>query len=196
MNRIELVTAVKSYVNRPNLVDSDISTMIASVEGKFNRLFREHPRNHQRSQYTQLADDPILLLPEDIETLITLRSGKNNVWIQASADFAFELGQVGVCQFIERGNCLELYQPPSEDTVFTIDYIAFLRGLVGDLDTNWISEYYADLYLYGVLTESAVFVKDDARMTLWKNEFETRMLETLLQGWNQNLAAAPQIQVG
>lgn len=189
MNRIELVDAIKSYLNRPTLPSSDVATMIASVEGELNRELREHPRNFRRTSFTQAAGKEILPLPTDLAQLVLLRRGDVEL-TQYAADNRARAKAEGNA-YIARGDCVELFPAPAQDTEYNLDYVAFLRPLQADLDFNWVSTYYSDLYLYGALKEAAVYLKDDGRLALWQGEFLRRLDGVQAQGWNQNWGTAP-----
>lgn len=191
MNRGEIVALVKEYLNRPNLSTTSVSSMIAAVEGELNRALREHPRNRRRTTYTQPAGNAILPLPADIAQLVTLRAG--NVTLQQFPDDARAQATASQNAYIARGDCVELFPAPASDTEFALDYVAFLRPLQGDADFNWVSTYYADLYLYGALKEAAVYLKDDQRLQLWQAEFMRRLDGVQAQGWGQNIATAPRV---
>jgi hypothetical protein len=195
MNRTDLVAAVRSYLNRPNLPTSDITTMISSVEGELNRILREHPRNIRRTTFTLLAtNDGLLTMPFDLMQLIELRDANGNL-SQFPPDDRAGAENHGHA-FIMRGMVAELFPAPVEDTTYTLDYVAALRPLQGDFDSNWVSTYFSDLYLYGVLKEAAVYLKDDVRLAAWQQEFTRRAEGVVGQGWNQGISSAPRIRVG
>jgi hypothetical protein len=193
MNRGEIVELVKEYLNRPNLSTTSVASMIASVEGELNRALREHPRNRRRTTYTQPAGEAILPLPADMAQLVTLRVG--TVMLRQYPDDARELAEQAQNAYIVRGDCAELFPAPASDTEFALDYVAFLRPLEADADFNWVSTYYADLYLYGALKEAAVYLKDDQRLQAWQNEFMRRLNGVVEQGWGQNISTAPQVML-
>jgi hypothetical protein len=194
MNRGELVAAVRSYLNRPNLPTTDIATMIAACEGELNRILREHPRNVRRVSLTLPAGTELLSMPYDLCQLTTLRDSNGNL-SQFPPDDRVGAERQGH-SFIMRGMVAELFPTPAEDTVYTLDYVAFLRPLSGDADENWVSQFFFDLYLYGVLKESSVFLKDDLRLQAWQAEFLRRAEGVVGEGWNQNIATVPRIRVG
>ena len=189
MNKTTLISAVRSYMNRPTLTDDEISLWIATVEGELNTLLRDHPRNLVRASYTQLAGLQNMPIPPDMLQLVRLASG-TTVWDQYPATAVDQAAADGNA-FIERGNCLELYPAPTADTLFTMDYHAAIHPLVDIYDENWVSTYFPDVYLYGALKEGAVWIKDDARLQLWAQEFARRVDALAAQGWNQNVGAVP-----
>lgn len=195
MNRIELVEAVRSYLNRPSLPAADINVMIQAVEGEFNRSLREHPRNIRRTAFTLSATNSGLLsMPYDLMQLINLRDANGNLsqFPPDDREGATNNGHA----FIMRGMVAELFPAPTVDTDYTLDYVAAIRPLQGDFDSNWVSTYYADLYLYGTLKEAAVYLKDDARLGPWQQEFLRRLDGVAGQGWNQNVSTTPRMRLG
>jgi hypothetical protein len=195
MNRTELVAAARSYLNRPNLPAADIATMIGAVEGELNRLLREHPRNIRRTSFTLPAgNDGLLTMPYDLAQIIELRDANGNL-DQFPPD-AREQAAASGHAFIMRGMVAELFPAPTEDTTYTLDYVAFLRPLQGDFDSNWVSDYFSDLYLYGILKEAAVYLKDDVRLQTWQGEFMRRAEGVIAQGWGQDISSAPRIRLG
>lgn len=189
MNRAEIVAAVKSYLNRPNLKTSDVTSWIPVVEAEISRELKEHPRSQYRTSFTQPAGNEILRLPTNMMSMILLRNGDTDEeytqYGQGNRDNAKAAG----CAFIPRGDCVELFPTPAQDTVFKLDYIGALFPLQSDLSTNWVSIYFPDLYIYGCLKEATVFLKDDKRLAQWTQEFYTRLEATASQGWNQNIGS-------
>ena len=194
MNRSQLVAAVKNYLGRQNLSSTDVTTMIQSVEGELSRALKEHPRSQRRTYFVQPADDAMIPLPADMMQAITLRTDKAN-YTQYPPD-AREAAKTAGNSFIARGDAFEVFPMPTEPTTFYLDYCAALRPLSTDLDTNWVSTYFSDIYLYGTLKESAIYLKDDGRFQLWQAEFARRAEELIAEGWNQNITTVPRIRLG
>ena len=200
MTRADLLDAVRDYLNRPSTTDATLGLWIAAVEGELNRILREHPRSQRRTMYTQDAHNPLLPLPTDLMQLIRLwvPSGPlAGAWRQYAPGFDDD---ALTCPFqrawVARGMCVELHPVPSEDTTFALDYIAALEPLVQATDSNWVSRFFGDVYVYGCLREAAVYLKDDARLAGWTAEFQRRAAEVAAQGWGQNIATAPRVARG
>jgi hypothetical protein len=189
VTKTELISAVRDYLNRPNITSETISSWLSIVTGELNRALREHPRNLVRALFTQPAGSALIPLPTDLMAIVTLRQGRT-IYRQYPATAIDEAEQMGNA-FVERGTCLELYPTPSEDTNFTLDYHAAIAPFTDDFSSNWVSLYFPDIYLYGALKESAVWIKSDQRLVLWQSEFTRRVDELAAQGWNQNVAAVP-----
>ena len=193
MNKIELINATRTYLGRPNLPSADISFMIQIVEGELNRALREHPRSMQLAPIVQLAGNALLPLPADILQAVTLRTATQDYkpYPPTARAAATRLGEA----FIARGNVFEVFPTPAVDTTFYLDYIGALPPLVNDLDTNWVSSYFGDVYFYGVLKESAVYLKDDPRLVTWQAEFTRRTEELIAQGWGQNITTTQKVHM-
>lgn len=189
--RAQLITRIQDYLNRPNMPSAAVSGWLSSVEGQLNRLLRDHPRMQARATITQDALDPLLPLPDDILGLVVVRRG-NIILTQLSAANV-DLASRSTDVFIARGDVLELFPPPALETDYDLDYVAALTPLEDDLDTNWVSVYFPDVYLYGALKEAAVYLKEDERLQGWIAEWNARVAELQAEGWNQNVASAPMV---
>jgi hypothetical protein len=190
MNKQDLVAALRAYLDRPGLDDAALAAWIASVEGELNRRLSEHPRMMSLTTITQTAGDNLLTLPSDCLRVLVLRTGQTN-WRQLPQmrrDLALRSNNV----FIERGNVLELFPAPGQDTVFDLDYYAAIKPLVNVEDTNWVSAYFPDVYLYGCLKEAFFYLRDQ-QLAPAAADFATRLDALVGQGWNQNTAASPEI---
>ena len=194
MNRGEIFTAVRDYLNRPNMSDTSLSTMMAIAEGEMRTILREHPSNIRRTSMIQPAGNAILPMPFDLSQMILLRDSVGT-WSQYPADARGTASAVGRA-YIMRGDCAELFPAPTDATEFFLDYYAQLTTLAGNTSTNWVSTYHPDLYIYGMLRESAIYLKDDNRLALWGAEFTRRIDGVSGQGWNRNISTAPRIRLG
>ena len=68
--------------------------------------------------------------------------------------------------------------PPSSDMASTLVYRASITPLSTSSDTNWLLRRYPKIYLYGALAETAMYLRDDARLPAWmmmKEELVTRL---------------------
>lgn len=194
MNRGEIFAAVRDYLNRPNLSDASLVSMMSSAEGEMRTILREHPSNIRRTSMIQPAGNAILPMPYDLAQMILLRDSVGT-WGQYPADSREAASAIGRA-YIMRGDCAELFPAPADSTEFFLDYYAQLQTLSGNTSTNWVSTYHPDLYIYGMLKEAAVFLKDDARLAGWTQEFVRRTDGVAGQGWNRNISTAPRIRLG
>lgn len=193
MNRQELFNTVADYLDRGNIPVTSMMSWTAALEGELNQKLRTHPRMMQRAEWTQPPDTPILPLPEDLIQLVWLRDDVKK-WRQYpldARDLAKSAGMAGASIYVAYGDCLELFPTPVESTTFYMTYYATIRALADASSTNWVATYYSDIYLYGLLKEAAIYLKDDDRLQAWGAIFTARIEQLILQGWDQNWSSAP-----
>lgn len=186
MDRDAIVDAVQLYLDRPDLADTSVEAMVALVEGELNRELNEHPRNRTSEQATITA--PVsanIPLPDDLLQLIRVVGPSDTIYEQYSPLSEPTLG------YIDRGTYITVYPTPVEDDVFTLEYYAALPALDADDAENWVSIYHPDVYVYGVLKESAIFLMDRDRLPQWEREYKMRLNRLKVQGWDQNVAIVP-----
>lgn len=199
--RAELVSAVRDYLNRPNMPASTFGWLFPAVEGQLNRELMDHPRNHVRANWTIPTEDSLGdPYPDETTHEVLLPTNCARVRRLMAEDGATEFPQYPTTiepttGYHDRGNALWVFPAQDRGTTLYLDYIAFLEPLALDDDENWVSTYFSDLYLYGLLKEAAVFLKDDQRLSLWQSEFARRVAEVSLQGWNQNMGDAPSVRI-
>lgn len=190
MNRAQLVSSIRDYLNRPTLPDAAISTFISVAEGVLNRELR-HPRQIQRVSVT-LTDDSttVLSLPSDLMQLLTV--SVNDVMAVQVPAMAREAAPAGQC-YIERGDCIELLPAAASGTVIDMDYRGALVPLTEDASENWLSRLFPGVYLYACLREAAVYLKDDPRLQSWTARYAEELEAVNAQGWGQNIGDAPRV---
>lgn len=67
---------------------------------------------------------------------------------------------------------------PEADATYSLrmTYWQKITSLSAQNTTNWLLTNHPDIYLYGALCESAPYLKDDARLAMWKTELRDRVL--------------------
>jgi hypothetical protein len=73
------------------------------------------------------------------------------------------------------GGDLQLHPPADQDYAGELTYVARMPSLSAANSGNWILTDYPDAYLYGALTQSAPYLKDDARITTWGTLFSSAL---------------------
>jgi len=66
------------------------------------------------------------------------------------------------------------YPEPDQTYATTMTYYRIIENLSATNTTNWLLTDAPDLYLYGALVESAPYLKDDSRISLWESQLRTR----------------------
>ena len=193
--KAELYEIVRDYLGRPNLANDKIDAMAMMVEGRLNTVLRNHPRMYVsidiQSTDTQPTDETevvlyegVFPLPQDINQLGVLSDACGEIkqypepllgkYARGFTQFGTK---IGVC-----GASAPLY----------LSYWAMIPSLT-EIDSNWVLKHFFDVYVYGILSESRVYLRDDARLASYKTLFDQRLEELRLQGWGQNIASAPRV---
>lgn len=199
LDRDDLFASVRLYLNRPNLTETELNAVLNPVQGELNRLLVMHPRNRVTANYTITdSEDNRIPLPDDIGVMIQVSN-----YTQARQEYQQTALRAGyrvrlnsdAWVYFDRGSFLELNPQPALDDVIQMDYHALLPDLDSGPATNWVLQYHPDLYLYGMLREMSLFLKQDQRLMIWRQEFDRRINDLQRQGWNQNIAAGPKMAV-
>jgi hypothetical protein len=85
--------------------------------------------------------------------------------------FSFSPGQPQVYTVI--GSQIRFGPAPSSDTLVEMGYFAQIPSLSSTNASNWLLVQAPEIYLYGSLTQSAPFMRDDGRMGTWAQLYET-----------------------
>ena len=194
MNRGEVYAAARTMAGRPNMSSDDLDICVQMLEGELNRKLREHPRNLRRASYTlpteALATSPpqYLRLPTDIARVESLIDSDGNDYDVYSPKKRGNIER----GYIPRGDCLEVIPTPEYESVWYLDYYAFLDSISGsDELLNWVTTYYPDVYIFGLLKYIAVYTKDKENLAQWAKDFAQVLEDVVGQGWDQNIGAAP-----
>jgi len=65
------------------------------------------------------------------------------------------------------GDSIEVYPTPDADYNTELMYYAKIDALSDSNTSNWVLSSHPDAYLYGSLMQSAPYLKDDNRLTVW-----------------------------
>ena len=176
-----LKTAIADTLNRDDLT-SVIPQFVSLAHAQFNRKIRSH-RQITRGSLT--IDTQFEALPADwLETIrITMDANPIRVLTQISMDdltryrTATDNSTDAPVYFAHNGTDIELFPTPSTSYTGQITYYAKITALSADGDTNWLLTNHPDVYLYGALTHSAPYLKDDARIAVWAGLLAQAMTE-------------------
>jgi len=192
MTKSDLYATVKSYLNRPQMPDTDIDRYAEIVRGRLNTALRDHPRMLRTGFYTAAANQNTVPLPYDILFLKAVRRG-SLLLRQYSA--ATDLTDTSCMEegFIAKGDCLELTHPQTEATTYTVEYGQSIPGVSSS--GNWVRDWFPDVMLYSILREVSIALKDRENGPVWDSQAERAIANLLAQGWSQNIAAGPKVRM-
>ena len=175
----ELKSAVADFLNRDDLT-SVIPTFISMAEAALNRDVR-HWRMEQRS--TAEIDDQFLTLPTDwletkrITVSDTVPYALNLVSRDSMQDFRYKGDDVAgkPLYFAHIAGEIELY--PTPDATYDIDmlYLKKIEALSDSNTTNWLLTEAPDVYLYAVLIETAIYLRDDERIAAYAALYKSKL---------------------
>lgn len=170
-----LKSAVADWLNREDLT-SVIPSFIALAEADINRNLR-HYRMEKRS--TAPVDTQYSALPADwIETIRIQISGDPSrielVSNAALADMRYSRADRAgkPTHYAHTAGGLELFPTPDDEYTIEIVYFGSVPALSDVATTNWLLTAAPDVYLYGALTQSAPYLKDDQRAAVWAGLYQ------------------------
>lgn len=167
----ELKTAIADFLNRDDLT-SAAPNFISLAEADLQRKIR-HWRQEKRStaeldtQYSAIPADFLEIIRfyitsgdtkplELISQAELLDRKRRNLDTSGSPSYyALTAGEI------------EVYPVPDGTYDVELYYFSRVPALSDSATTNWLLEYFPDVYLYGALMHSAPYLKDDARLQVW-----------------------------
>lgn len=173
----ELKTAVANWLARDDLTDR-IPEFITLAEAKFNRDLRGNLMEKRSTTSVDLgSDEPeFITLPSNFQTMRRIRlssvAGKPRLEFKSGAQldeyrYSISNGPGQPAFFTIVGDEIELCPTPSEAYTIEMVYRAKITPLSDATTTNWLLDLAPDLYLYGALMESAPYIKEDGRVSIW-----------------------------
>lgn len=171
----ELTAAIADWLNREDLT-AVIPSFISLAEADINRNLRDW-RMEKRSDAS--LDAQYSTLPTDwLETIrLNLSGGASRLELVsdgALADLRAERSDAAgkPTHYAHTAGGLELFPTPDAAYDAELVYFAKVPALSATATTNWLLSAAPDVYLYGALTQSAPYLKDDQRAPLWAGLYQ------------------------
>lgn len=178
-----------------------VPTFVQFFEAKMNRtLFVRQMENRETSAIDMTSTEPeFVSLPSDFQSMRRLRittiTGKPRLQYLSSAaldEFRYGHGNTpGRPRYFTIHND-EMEFAPTPDQTYGLEMV--YRSVIPPLatnTTNWLLTLAPDLYLYGVLMESAPYIKEDARLQTWGSGFKTALDDLNTLGLTSTFNAGP-----
>lgn len=200
----DLQTACVEYLARDQdaTLIARIPTFIQLFEGTMNRtLF-----SRQMESRTQAITDPsvtsepeFVALPADFQTMRRIRlsseTGKPSLQFLSGTqmdEMRTRIADVSSipCYFSVFGNEIELLPTPAAITTLEMIYRQNLPSLNSN-STNWLLTLAPDAYLFGVLLQSAPYIKQDGRIQVWAAAVQSALNDLNNLGSNSAFNAGP-----
>lgn len=163
----ELQTAIADFLNRDDLT-SAIPNFIALAEADVAKKVRHWL---QEKKVRAPFDEGFEFLPDDWLATISLRNEDGTEIQQVGVTEMAHLKHVnttGKPQYyrVEAGR-IEVF--PTPDVSYNVDLVYYGRipSLSDAATTNWLLTNHPDILLYGSLLQSAPYLGEDARVTVW-----------------------------
>lgn len=197
----DLISTASEYLARENdaTLVARIPDFITLCEAKLNRIVF-HPSMEKRSTVSvdTTDDEPeFVTLPTDLQTVRRIRlssvTGKPRILFVTQSqleDYRFTInnatGQPVYYTIV--GDELELAPTPDDDYTLEMVYRSYIPALNDSNTTNWLLTLAPDVYLYGVLLESAPYIKEDDRASIWGAAFTAAVDQLNMHGSRQAFA--------
>jgi hypothetical protein len=181
MTYAELKTAIANYLNRSDLT-SQLDTFIDNTEAELNRRLRVKDMVTRSNitvdaQYEDLPTDFLELINLDLQTsnpkpLFQQSLESLDVYRRANNDI---IGQPVYFSLSDKQ--IEFAPKPDASYTAQITYYARITGLSDSNTTNFVSNNYSDVYLYGCLKHASIYLMEDERVPLFHEYFEKSLEE-------------------
>ena len=162
--------------------------------------------SRQMESRTQAQTDPavtaepeFVALPPDFQTMrrirVTNQTGKPSLQFLSGTQMdgmrAANANVSGICQYFSIfGNEIELFPTPAKLTTLEMIYRQNLPSLNANT-TNWLLALAPDAYLFGVLLQSAPYIKQDSRIQVWGAAVQSALNNLNSLGNNSAFNAGP-----
>lgn len=173
----ELKTAVAVWLNRADLT-SYIPDFITLAEQRINYggegAFMSAPLRipaMQTSETGTITASSIAFPTRFLEPINLSATSGGNAWsldYVSPAAFAEQSTVAGLPSvYTYLSNAIKT--AGTDSATYTLHYYQAFSGLMTDADTNWLLTNAPSIYLYATLIESAPFLGDDPKLSLWAN---------------------------
>lgn len=172
----ELKSAIADWLVRDDLTAA-IPSFIALAEADISRILRD---NRMQKRSTATLDAQYSALPSDwIETIrLHLTDSTHRIELVSAgalADLRAERGDTSgrPTHYAITANGLELFPTPDAAYAAELVYYAKVPSLSDAAPTNWLLTNAPDVLLYGALSHSAPYLKDDSRISVWSGLYQS-----------------------
>jgi hypothetical protein len=174
-----LVNTIKTWCNRDDWSDVQVTEFIAIAEARFNRVLRV-PDMEEVSANTLVAgnnDLPLdFLSMRAIHTADCALSAMSPV--QLVQEYGAAVGAPAAYTLLDSGpRKIRLAPAPSVGIAVTMVYYKRIEGVNENNADNWLLNDHPDLYLWGCLLAAEAFLANDERLPLWKAAYDEALSE-------------------
>jgi hypothetical protein len=172
----ELKDQIINFINKPD-IDQTVDTFIDLAEADMSRRLR-HWRMERRS--TAILDTQYSALPTDFIEPVRLAITSGDTYkLEAESQAqlldrrAAAANTTGLPKYyaISTGS-VEVFPTPDSEYTLELLYVSKIQALSSSNTSNWILQYFPDIYLYGSLLHTAPFLEQDQRLNVWSSLYD------------------------
>lgn len=188
-----LVNTVRSWLNRDDLTNLQITEFIAMFEARINRVLR-HPEMEEVVSATLTTGNNDL--PADFLAMRSIYRDNQELKAMTPSGLVREYGTgsgPAVAYTIIGSNPrkIRLGPQPSADTPVTMVYYKKIVGIDENNSDNWLLNEHPDLYVYGTLLAAEAYLANDERLAVWKSAYDEALAELDQNGQRDRYGSAP-----
>lgn len=179
-----LQTSVAGWLNRADLTAA-VPDFIALAEPQITRrLIKDGPVRQMLTRADAVITGEYSVLPTDFMGIRSMyvsgmTSGSKIEFCEPDKIADAKIREPNACGdprlWAIFGNTIQFWPWAADSEGFSIEigYWQSIPPLSNTNTTNWLLATYPDAYLYGALVQSAPYLKDDNRLTVWGTLFTT-----------------------
>jgi hypothetical protein len=180
-----LRTSIGDWLNRDDLT-AVIPDFISLAEAQMERRL---PTQKMVKRANATIDTPFSALPSDFlsaKSLVLTSTAPVQPLVFLTEDELdakkYVYRTTGKPQYFALvGNQIEVLPAPDTSYTAELTYVATLAKLSDSNTSNWVLERHPDVYLYGSLLQAAPYLRDDERVGLWANQYQSAIEDMMLQ---------------
>lgn len=176
MNYTDIINTALSYSDRADSdeIQANMDNFLRIVEAKVDRKLQTRNQS-KRVQIVMSEGTEYYALPSDFAGLraiytVVESERKNFEYVTPEKMNVHITNNLSEYVYTIMGNSLQV-QPVSDDTILQIMYYQRIIPLTATADTNWLSTYAPDAYIFGTLCEINYFAKDAQTAGIWEARF-------------------------
>lgn len=193
----DLSALIARYMDRDDL-GVDLAKFIVLVEAECNRVLRAV---NQETKTLWVISDETFQLPSDFRKLrkIHIEGEPDRPLVEMSPVAApmIYTGEKGLPRaYWLEGRVMTLAPPPLQTTTFRVTYFTRIEPLTPDTPVNWLLEEHPDVYVWGVLRQAAIYIRDPEAVATTDSLFNTAIEQLKLESRTDRFGGGPLVPTG
>jgi hypothetical protein len=179
-----LRTSVNAWTKR-DFTDAEIDDFIVLCEAEVNRVMRLPMQETRDAAFT--INSEYTALPtgfREFRSLFITNSPSHPlkpISPQAATDY-FDAATSGTpLDYMVTGSNIRVF--PAPDGTYTADIIYYVGfDAITNTTTNWLFDNHPDVYLWGALMQTAPYIGDDPRVSIWQGKYTDAVKAVIDEG--------------